>query len=240
LRGRRIAPAAAVVVGAVVVVLPMSVLASAHLHRSVLLSPNGGQTFALGQCPIQSIYYDDPQTHTGAQFGLPDVHQRIGRGEAEASWGEAHYTEPFFNSGYYFRQGLDCIRQYPGHALRSLAYHLLDTFAGPPWSNVVPWPESAGPFPALTLLSNLLVAYLVAPLAFLGLLLRFRDERIWLIFALPVASLLASAVLFHGDPRFRVPYDFVFFLGAGAAAQALVERYRASRQARLCQFACEP
>lgn len=230
-RWRRWGSAAALVAGTVAVVLPMSILASKKVGRPVMLSPNGGQTFALGQCPIKSISYNDPKHHEGANFGLPDLFQRVPRGEQEAFWEDAHYDVPFFDSGFYFREGLRCIRRYRYHALRAVFLHLADTFAGPPWSMVAPWPLTITRFNGLVVASNLVIAYLVAPLAFLGLWLRRREAAMWLVFGLPVLSLLASALLFHGDPRFRVPYDFAFILAACSAVQHLVNGRRAKAMA---------
>jgi len=42
--------------------------------------------------------------------------------------------------------------------------------------------------------------------------------------SLPLGSLLASAFLFHGDPRFRVPYDFCIFVGVAVAMDELRRR----------------
>ncbi len=232
LKDRQRKSAAAVLLGLAAVVVPASIVASVHLQRPVILSPNGGQTFALGLGRVKSIHFDDPVPHSGANFGLPDVFQRAGRGEEQASWGDSHYTEPFFDSGFYFREGLACIRRYPGHALQALLLHVADTFAGLPWSEVAPWPETEGPSRAATVGSNLIVAYLVAPLAFWGWWLRRRERAIWYVFGLPFLSLLTSAVLFHGDPRFRVPYDFAFFAAAAAAVAAAVEGRRQREVAR--------
>jgi hypothetical protein len=225
-QGRRLG-AALVMLGCFGVVIPVSIYVSVKNHQPTFVSYNGGQTFALAHCPIREISYSDPISHTGAMFTLPVQNQRFERGDVEASWGSAHYTEPFSNSKFYMREGFKCIQRYPLHVVRQAFYHLADTFCGPPWSLTMPWPDSHTAFRPFSLISNLFVSLIIAPLAFVGLWWRRREQAMWLFFGLPVLSVLASAVLFHGDSRFRCPYDFCFFIAACAA----VETWRKRREA---------
>jgi hypothetical protein len=223
---RRWAAAALLMAGTLAVVVPVSIFVSVQTGQPAFISSNGGQTFALAHCPIREISYNDPVGHTGAMFTVPVLNQRAERGEREASWGSAHYTEPFFHSGFYMHEGIECIKRYPRHALHMVFLHLIDSFAGPPWSNVMPWPDShiATPFHISALISNLYISYLVLPLALIGLALRWRELGTWYLFVLPMASVLGSAVLFHGDPRFREPYDFCLFVGVALAVEVFWTR----------------
>jgi 4-amino-4-deoxy-L-arabinose transferase-like glycosyltransferase len=231
-----------VMAGALAVVVPVSIFVSVRTGQPSFISNNGGQTFALAHCPIKEIAYSDPVSHTGAGFTLPVLNQRAERGEREGSWQVARYTEPFFHSGYYMHEGVECIKRYPRHALKMVGLHLVDTFAGLPWSSVMPWPDSHvgrawwipgtslkwnSPYRFMALYSNLYVSYLILPLALLGFWWRRRDAGVWLLALMPLASTLASAVLFHGDPRFREPYDFCLFIAAAAAVETWVLRRRA-------------
>jgi hypothetical protein len=119
------------------------------------------------------------------------------------------------------REGFTCIERYPRHALKMALLHLADTFSGPPWSNEIPWPDSHTGWFVPSLLSNLFVSYLVTPFALLGMWWNRRSAAMWLFGIFPLLSTLATAVLFHGDPRFRAPYDFFLFI---AAAVAWVQR----------------
>jgi 4-amino-4-deoxy-L-arabinose transferase-like glycosyltransferase len=211
-----------VMVGALLVVVPVSIYVSKASQHPVFISNNGGQTFALGQCPIKEIHYDDRIHNTAAMFIAPVLAQRQGRGEIEASWQNAFYHESFQNSGYYLREGLHCIERYPRHALRMAWRHFLDTFVGPPDSPALPWPDSYTPFAVPAITTNYLICLILVPLGFVGAWKRRREVGMWLLVVLPIASLLLSAVLFHGDPRFREPYDFCFFI---AAASLLVDRF---------------
>jgi hypothetical protein len=212
---RKVKPAVAVLVGVLCFVVPVSVIATIKSGQPSFISSNGGQTFALGQCPVRTMIFEHPQEHWRILWSAPDLNQRTPRGEVEASWQDAVFDVPFNHSRYYMGVGLDCIRRYPRHALRTLFFHVADTFSGPPWSNIIPWPESHAGYEVPAAIANWFVSYLLAPLAFFALALHRRERGIWIVFGFPVLSLLASAVLFHGDPRFRVPYDFTFFL-AGA------------------------
>jgi hypothetical protein len=235
-RGQR-KGAVAVVVGVSVVVVPVSIVCMAKTGVPAFISTNGGQTFALGQCPIKSIVSEDPQGHWSVAFGVPNLYQRVGRGEVEATWEDAHFYTPFNHSGYYMKVGMNCLKKYPKHAIKMFFLHAIDTFAGPPWSNVVPWPDSHigydpphlfhisfGPFSAI---SNLFVSYVIAPLAFYAMWRRRRDDGMYYLFVFPIGSLLFSAVAFHGDPRFRSPYDFFFFMAAALAYVELKARWDA-------------
>ena len=228
-RGRRWKPSIAVCVGVALWVIPISIVATKKSGVPSFVSANGGQTFALGQCPIRSIIFEDPIGHGRVAWGAPDLAQRASRGGPEASWREAQFDVPFSNSRYYMKVGLDCIRQYPWNAVRTFFFHVSDTFAGPPWTDVVTWPIAHDNFVAFAAWSNWILAYLVAPFAFYGLWHKRRDDGIWLAFGLPFASCLATAIMFHGDPRFREPYDFMFML-AGVQGWFI---YRAKRASRL-------
>lgn len=226
---RRWKAAVALMVGVLLWVVPISVVASKKAGVPSFISANGGQTFALGQCPFRTMIFRHPTENWAVYWSAPDLNQRTPRGEPEAAWQDATFNVPFNNSRYYMRVGFDCIRRYPKNALRSLFFHLSDTFSGPPWSNIVPWPDSAAGYVVPAAASNWLLAYLVAPLAFIGFWLQRRSRGMWFAFALPVFSLLFTAAMFHGDPRFRVPFDAMFLLAGAAGFYGLRERRRAKR-----------
>jgi len=211
-RGRRWKSAAAVMVGVLIWVIPISIVASKKSGVPSFISANGGQTFALGQCPIRSMIYEHPTQHWRISWSAPDLNQRAPRGEPEGAWGDALFHVPFNNSRYYMRVGWDCIRRWPANAVRTEFLHFMDTFSGPPWSNIVPWPESHDGYWVPAMLSNWFVAYLMAPLAFFAWWKKRREDNVWITFGLPFVSVIFTAVMFHGDPRFREPYDFLFIM----------------------------
>jgi 4-amino-4-deoxy-L-arabinose transferase-like glycosyltransferase len=232
--------AVTVVLGALAVVVPVSIYVSHASEHPVFISNNVGQTFALGQCPIKEIHYDDRIHNTAAMFIAPVLAQRQGRGEIEATWQNAFYRESFQDSGYYFAEGLKCIQRYPSHALRMAWRHLLDTFIGPPTSPALPWPDSFTPFAVPAITTNYFICLFIVPLAAIGAWRRRREVGIWLLVILPIGSLLISAVLFHGDPRFREPYDFCFFIAAAALLVDLRDRRRGMDVTLVTPKAIEP
>ncbi|MBS2026896.1 MAG: hypothetical protein JST54_03240 [Deltaproteobacteria bacterium] len=226
-RGQRLS-AVLLTAGTLAVVVPISIYVSVLNHQPTFISYNGGQTFALAHCPIREISYNDPVGHTGAMFTLPVQNQRFERGDVEASWGNAAYHEPFVHSNFYMREGFKCIQRYPLHYLRMIFYHVADTFCGPPWSITMPWPDSHTHFRYFSLVSNLFVCLVCFPLALWGLKQRWREMAMWVYFVLPLSSVLITAVLFHGDSRFRCPYDFGIFIAACAAIEVWWKRRHAS------------
>jgi 4-amino-4-deoxy-L-arabinose transferase-like glycosyltransferase len=238
LRRRRWSSAALTVAGTLAIVLPISLLVSVRTGRPSFISTNGGQNFALGYCPIKTIAFSIPSKHEQSSFELPVVTQRAERGEVEGTWPTAYYHERFTNSGFYFRTGLACIRRHPGHAARMVFLHLADTFAGLPWSSVIPWPDSgdyAGqwslgsirvkrPYHLLAQGSNLFVSYVVLPLALFGGWRARHRTGTWVLVVLPMVAMLASTVAFIADPRFRVPYDFCLFVAAAVQIDWLIRR----------------
>src|SRR6185312_4715927 len=111
-------------------------------------------------CPVRFVEAKPPG---GGQmgFGMPDVGQREMRGEPEATWGVARYDVPFIDSAYYFREGISCIKRFPRHALHMLGMNVWDTFAGPPWSYVGPWPDAYTAFRKPTVGYNVAFCWLV-------------------------------------------------------------------------------
>ncbi len=203
--------------GCLVFVVPESVLVSRIAGRPIFMSSNGGQNFYSGHCPIHLA------TCTGSwgayAGGLPKVYQR------DEGWPDVTFSVPFYDSAFYLKQGLLCIRQSGWRLPIWLLQQIGDTFAGWPGSTIDVWPDwSTAQFPWARG-TNLAIAYLIAPLAFLGLWRSRRRLGAWLAFGLPAISVLGVALLFLGDPRFRQPYDFFFF---GAAASVLVEAWESA------------
>ncbi|MBS2026891.1 MAG: glycosyltransferase family 39 protein [Deltaproteobacteria bacterium] len=204
--------AAALTAACAAVVLPASIICTRATGHLQVLSSTSGVVMVQAWCPVKDV-----EAHSSAwsmAFGLPTVSTRIGRGEQEAMWGHARYDVPFTDSGFYMREGLRCIARFPAHALRTLALNLWDTFGGPPWSFQGPWPDAATDWRKPTLWCNQLFSWLVVPFAFLGMWRHRRDRGMLFAVTLPVASCIVTCLVFHGEPRFRVPYDFAILVGA--------------------------
>ena len=229
LRQRRFASGVALLLGAACVVIPASVITSRVAGRPAFISLNGGQTFCLSQCPFQTIRAKTADYEMA--FGLPSVVQRSERAEEESHWTQALYNVSFVDNSFYLHEGLKCMAQDPWRAVKLAALHLADIFCGPFWSHVYPWPDSATRWKGWAAASNLWLSYGIAPLAFWGMWRSRRHANALLLFVPTAGAVLASALIFHGDPRFRVPYDFVLFIAAAAALSPLVNRATANNHA---------
>ncbi len=228
-RARRLG-ALAMILGGLAFVVPESVLVSRILGRPIFMSSNGGQNFYSGHCRVHLLTCVGPWGSYAA--GLPTTWER------DPDWPDRQVTVPFYDSGWYYKEGIRCLESDGLKAPLWFLQQFVDVFAGWPGGTLDPWPDWSTERFAWVRGTNLLIAYLIAPLAFLGLWWRRREEGIWFAFGLPLAQILGIAVLFLGDPRFRVPYDFLFF---GAAASAMIAIWESERlRARIPWLAKRP
>jgi 4-amino-4-deoxy-L-arabinose transferase-like glycosyltransferase len=161
------------------------------------ISENSGITFFIGQCEVHTVRANQ------GQFGPPPANQQ-GRGNI--------YIFPdheVWDQGFFFHKGLECIREDGWSHARLWGRGVLDLL----WTSVI-WPQAneqdlRGPMKV----TNALYAILL-PLILLGTALVVRDRRRAgqpsgeLILFLHLATVLVTAFVFFGDPRFRMPYDF--------------------------------
>ena len=158
-----------------------------------LTGQNGGLNFYYGHCDARLLsthdfFFESPvrvQTHTGRDVRLP------ARLASQQAW--------------FYRQGWDCLRRDPGRAavigLRSMVDMTATSIPFPPWT------EPGAP---------LVVAELANAAFCLGLLLLVvaavarrwwrRDAAVGALLA-HLACAFAVAVVYLGEPRYRVPYD---------------------------------
>ncbi|MHB8420793.1 MAG: 6-pyruvoyl-tetrahydropterin synthase-related protein [Myxococcales bacterium] len=218
--------------GALLFVVPESVLVSRIAGRPLFMSSNGGQNFYSGHCAIHLA------TCTGSwgiyAGGLPKVYQR------DEGWPDVSFTAPFYDSPFYLKEGIRCSVDLGWKFGLWMVQQLADTFAGWPGSTIDVWPDWATDQLPWARGTNLVISYLFYPLALWSLWRMRKRLGAWLGFGLPFLSVIGIAVLFLGDPRFRQPYDF-FMLGPcavgmlavwdGERRKALFERFRARWQA---------
>jgi len=220
--------AAAAVVGLAIPLAAVLALNFSAAHTFVGLSENGGLNFFQGHCPVHDV-----RTSKAAvgelDFASPVVVQE-NRGRDYDFPGHIAWEQSFF-----FRQGLDCIRSDGiGHVV-VLARNVADLGI-----TSVPWPPSTDPGlhrfvkPANLVFSWTLPSIIVLAIAYAsGRRKEVRRAATGAGWAdrpgLLVAHLLCvfpTAIVFYGDPRFRVPYD-VFGLGLAAMlAVAVLDRRR--------------
>jgi len=205
--------AVTLLLGIAVLLVPESVWASRLIGHPVFLSSYGGQNVYVGHCHVRLLACDGGPEGT-FYSGVPKVYQR------NEPWPDVTFHVAVFDSAFYSKEGMKCFRVSLGGALLWTVEQLADVFAGWPGSTISPWPDSwfavMGGF-SPNWLSNVLMSYVLFPLAVWGFWLERRKAGAWIVFAAPLAAVWAVAIMFSGDPRYRLPFDF-FFLGSAAVA----------------------
>jgi hypothetical protein len=183
------------------------------------ISENSGITFFIGQCDVNTVY-----AAGGANFTAPPAAQeRRGR----------FYNFPdhqIWDQGFFFDQGLDCIRSDGVSHLGLLWRSVIDLTA-----TTVIWPQSNEPtLREVVKVANIAYVVLLPAIVLWAVVIgrerRRRGERPGeLILLLHLATVLVTAVLFFGDPRYRMPYDFFgLALLAAIISYAFIERRQPS------------
>lgn len=196
------------------------VLGGTIAHNSIAagkptgISENSGITFFIGQCDVITV-----RAANGLLFGPPPANvQQRGR----------IYNFPdrdVWDQRFFVTKGLECIRDDGWWYAQLVGIHILDTaYTTVIWPQVTE-PELKGPLK----ISNLVYILLLPAVllwTFLGLR-ESRGRRRWgeLALLLQLSTALVTTLVFFGDPRFRMPYDFFgLALLAALVADVFVER----------------
>ena len=195
------------------------VLALVVMHNSVAagaltsVSENSGLTFYLGHCDVHIVRTGRPDG-INFLFGTP-VATQLSRGH-DVSFPD----HQIWDQGFFYAQGLSCIASDGvGHA-RMLIRDVFDMGL-----STVPWPMvNDDGVRDIANLAN--VAYTcVLPFIVLGAIRKIRRSwprgggRAELMLLGQLALALATAIVYFGDPRFRIPFD-VFGLALAASLVA--------------------
>jgi 4-amino-4-deoxy-L-arabinose transferase-like glycosyltransferase len=198
---RRVAVAA--LAGTVVPLVAVIALNASAADGFVGLSENGGLNFFQGHCPVRSVRTSRPGIGV-LEFGSPVVAQQ-NRGRAYTFDDHMAWEQSFF-----VHRGLDCARADGIGHVAVLARNVADLGI-----TSVPWPPSVEPgLRRFVKPANLIFSWALPSLIVFGFV-AMRSRRVVGRPGLLVAHLLCvfpTAMVFYGDPRFRVPYD-VFGLG---------------------------
>ena len=174
------------------------------------ISENSGLTFFLGHCDVRSV-----RTEPSPGRSWSSARRSRLRG---ARRGDTSPDRVVWEQGFFFRQAANCIREDGVGHVRILGRSLVEMT-----STTVIWPQSNEPrLKEVVNYTN--VAYTVLFSALLvGAFVLIRNNRRrgegWGGEAILFAHLLCAfvmALIFFGDPRFRMPYD-VFGLALLAA-----------------------
>jgi hypothetical protein len=207
---------AALAAGAVVVIAVGVAYDSAAAGRLSGLGENAGITFLQGQCDTDIVSGGRPERPY--VFRTPPAAQRGGSRNFDFP-GHAIWDQSF-----YFDRSFDCIDDDGLGHLRIEARSLWEMTVP-----IVPWPayDEHDLRPVAEAANDVYIALLAGALVVLLVLYR-RGTTVpgTRTLLLQLACCIPVALIFFGDPRFRMPYD-VFGIGLVAlAALALVDRRR--------------
>jgi hypothetical protein len=202
--------------GGAALVLGLVVAHEAAIAGSIVgVSENSALTFYLGHCDIRRVTTGTPETLTYT-FQTP-IATQLERGH-DATFPD----QQIWDQGFFYAQGLGCIaRDGLAHA-RIVLRNVYDMGL-----STVPWPPSNDEgLKEVVALTN--VGYvLLLPFIVFGTVRKIR--RAWpvgrgrgeLMILGQLALALVTAIVYFGDPRFRVPFD-VF--GLALAASLIADR----------------
>lgn len=176
-------------------------------HRTMLSAGTGALNLVEGKCPAKKNF--DTQ---GIGWQSPLFAQLQENTEK-------HWDHPFSDQGYFWRAGIDCIRNDPRVLLTSLRYVYYLFFDNQLWPpNTTQWNE-------LVRTSGMLYSMLLFPLIAYGFVVAVRKpkERGGLV-ALMAISIVVCSWALKSEMRYRVPFDVVFLPMAVLGAMRLLPR----------------
>lgn len=187
------------------------------------LGANGGVNFFQGHCAVHAVLAG-PADDVMEVLSPIAVQQHLG---LDYTFRLHRMTDqPFF-----YQQGWHCITADPAHQATLALHHLADLTAT---TRMWPQVDDSGAFAHAVHTTNLVWAF-VLPLTMVAALAgwrwtetRRRDAHVELLAHLLCAAVLA--VVYYGDPRFRVPYD-VFGLALLASLISRLPAHRAAASA---------
>ena len=156
-----------------------------------LSASTGGLNFIEGKCPSKS------NTDTLGYNWLSPLYYQLGLNKHK------NWDRPFTDSGYYLKQGINCIQENPFvlvQSLESIPY----LFFG----NLM-WPFNQKPIAPYTRLHELFFAIFVL----VGLCVFLATERNatnLLVWTVPILSIFLTVYIFKSEIRYRVPFDIWF------------------------------
>ena len=192
----------------------LTFLLSSQIYRyyggiSSPMALNGGLVFMDGQCLLRGA-----TDSNGWSFGAPVFTQR--NLQVEES-----FDQPFTNSGYFYRQGINCLIANPIRIIEKPTelYYLF-------FGNVA-WPSSDQPgYDVAMRISHALFNITVFPGLFIATYLFIKERKKIFktrlaVLAIVVLSLVAATIVYYADIRYRLPFDGFLILLSLWAYQSL-------------------
>jgi hypothetical protein len=199
------------------VALPMAGSIALNSHAAGMkmgMSGNAGFNFYQAHCDV--VHIETRLGGTVIAFAAPVRIQRMQRYGGDPEKKVIIVGHLVWENAYFFREGMKCIRADGLRHVRRLYESFSDLFA-----TTDPWPPSGAKVAKKSAIANRVYCYALLGLipGALWLARRRRPER-WLL--LQLATVLPIALLFVGDPRYRVPYDMFGCLILGGIVAAIL------------------
>jgi hypothetical protein len=211
---RRVAvPIACFAAGAALVVASYAAYTRVHFGAAQLSAPTAALNFVEGKCPAK-VNIDS----RGRRWQSP-LFVQLGENDVK------RWPRPFVDTGYFWHEGLQCIRRDPAVLATSSRYVYYLFF-----DNQL-WPEDSTRFASLSRWYGMAFAALLFPSLLLGAILVARRprSRLALVGMMAVSIVLCSWV-FKSEMRYRVPFDVVFIPLAVVGIAWLAARLRGERR----------
>ena len=205
-------------VGILIPVVPVLAVNASAAGRFVGFSENGGMNFFQGHCPANVV-------NTGNQFaGFYEVASPVAV-ENDRGIDYVFPTHAAWEQSFFIKQGLRCMKQDLGGQFAVVARNVADLGI-----TSVPWPQSE--YRSLRLFvkpTNLIYSFAIPSILVASIFLarqknrrRYREGE-WILIA-SLMAVLPTALIFYGDPRFRVPYDVFGLALAGSLVSAWLDQ----------------
>jgi 4-amino-4-deoxy-L-arabinose transferase-like glycosyltransferase len=197
-RSRRgLIPAAGVLVGASLFLLPTIVHNAKATGEFVPVTAHGGINFYIGNTPGTTGVYRPPSNMRADMRGLLEDAKMIAEGETHRSMTGAEVSD------FYVHAALDAIRSHPGGWLRLMGKKVLLFWNGtevPSVPNNFFFEKSCGSLKVL-----FLPFAVISPLSMCGLIVFFMGRRNRSVVGVFLGCAFASVVLFFINTRYRLP-----------------------------------
>ena len=194
---RGLLPAAGVLVGSFVVLLPSIIHNAKATGSFVPVAAHGGINFYIGNRAGTSGIYEPPRNMRADMRGLVEDARKIAEAETRRSMTEAEVSD------FYMHATLEGIEAHPGRWLRLMGRKTVLFWNGaevPSVPNVFFFERS---FVSLKLL--FLPFAVISPLSICGCIVLFGSGRNRSVVALFLGCALVSVVLFYVSTRYRLP-----------------------------------
>jgi 4-amino-4-deoxy-L-arabinose transferase-like glycosyltransferase len=202
--------------------IPLLIILIIRFHNLTgefgIVSTNGGFNFFQGRSHIKDLHCIDEERGTYYMFASPVAVQK------NYSYNDTFHAGPY-NSDFFYKKGIDLVKQNPWRSLKYSAQHITDLFI-----TASIWPSFAikEPFPALIRLFNILGFILIIIPAFFAGIIKFKYlwSGVGLLTLFPILVIILTSAIYYGDPRFRVPFDVFFIMLASLFYKDLMQLFQ--------------